>query len=95
MDELIRQIDEAGSTYEKIVITGDVNLCATSWSDVNYARKKLSQPLLECLKQHGLEVQDIGSTYLADHVLKYGSIPESSLDHVYISTAIQKEWGDI
>ena len=40
--ELTRQIDEASAMYEKIIITGDVNLCSSKWSDVNYGRKNIS-----------------------------------------------------
>ena len=36
-----------------------------------------------------MEVANIGSTYQADHILKDGSIPESSLDHVYLSKKIR------
>ena len=36
-----------------------------------------------------MEVANIGSTYQADHILKDGSIPESALDHVYLSKKIR------
>ena len=42
------------------------------------------------INQHGLIIADIGATYQADHILKDGTIPESSLDHVYTSSSIQK-----
>ena len=34
-------------------------------------------------------VARVGPTYLADHMLKNGLIPESSLDHVYLSKNIE------
>ena len=36
----------------------------------------------------GMLVINVGSTYQADHVLKDGSISESSLDHAYVSKSI-------
>jgi endonuclease/exonuclease/phosphatase family metal-dependent hydrolase len=32
---------------------------------------------------------NVGMTYLSDHVLANGKIPESALDHVYISNRIK------
>ena len=90
MEEFASQIDAANETYEKVIITGDINLCSSKWADVNYLRKNIARPLLECINQHGLIIADIGVTYQADHVLKDGTIPESCLDHVYSSSNIQK-----
>ena len=67
---------------------GDANLCATKWLDDNYDRKSVVQPLLECLEQNGLDIQDIGLTYQADHTTLGGSLPSSAIDHVYTSKAI-------
>ena len=78
----LKCVDQANETYEKIIITGDVNLCSSKWSDTNYVRKNISTPLLESINQHGLMIANVGPTYQADHVLKDGSTPESSLDHV-------------
>ena len=89
IEELAKQIDIACETYEKVVITGDVNLCSSKWEDTNYLRKNVSRPLLECLSRQGLIIEDIGTTYQADHILKNGSIPESCLDHVYLSNEIR------
>ena len=49
----------------------------------------MARPLLECLSRHGLIIEDIGPTYQADHILKNGTIPESCLDHVYLSNEIR------
>jgi len=88
--ELCNQISEANSSNEKIIVMGDANLCSEKWLADDYNRKSVSQPLVQCLEQNGLEVQDVGRTYLADHALPDGSVPTSSIDHVYSSLAIRR-----
>ena len=53
---------------------GDANLCATKWLHDNYDRKSVAQPLLQCLEQNGLDIQDIGLTYQADHTTQGGTL---------------------
>ena len=84
IEKFTTQIDEANACFEKIIITGDINLCSNKWAEISYIRKNISRPLLECLNQHGMSLADIGTTYQADHILNNGTIPESALDHVYI-----------
>ena len=36
-----------------------------------------------------MKVENVGPAYQADRVIKDGSIPESSLDHIYMSKLIQ------
>ena len=84
IEKFTTQIDEANACFEKIIITGDINLCSNKWAEISYIRKNISRPLLECLNQHGMSLADIGTTYQADHILNNGTIPESDLDHVYI-----------
>ena len=83
------QISTAATPNGKMVILGDVNLCSEKWLSEDYDRKSVSQPLLRCLEQNGLQVQDVGLTYQADHVLPDGSVPSSALDHVYSSLVIK------
>ena len=83
-------MDIASETFEKLILTGDVNLWSSKWAETNYIRKNVARPVLESINQHGLIIADIGATYQADHILKDGTIPESSLDHVYTSSSIQK-----
>ena len=64
IEKFTTQIDEANVSYEKIIITGDINLCSTKWAETSYIRKNISRPLLECLNQYGMSVEDIGTTYL-------------------------------
>ena len=70
--------------HRKIIITGDMNLCSLIWAEPKFPRKKLSEPILECLEQNGLLIQNIWMTYQA-YMLKNWNIPESTLDHVYIN----------
>ena len=51
--------------------------------------KKIANPLKNAIEQNGLTVYPVENTYLADHLLKNGSIPESALDHMYYSKSIK------
>ena len=35
-------------------------------------------------------VVDVGNTYLADHILPNGTVPESAIDHVYLSKKLEE-----
>ena len=89
IEEFCDQINRANSETEKIVVTGDANLCANKWLSDDYDRKSVAQPLLHCLEENGLVIQDIGITFQADHSLPNGSVPESALDHVYVSKTLE------
>ena len=54
MEEFCRQINSANSCSEKIIILGDANLCAEKWLEIDYIRKSVAQPLIQCLDQNGL-----------------------------------------
>ena len=70
----------------KLIITGDANLDSSKWNDEKFLYKSIASPLRNCLEQNGIKNDDsIGNTYLADHVLQNGTMPESALDHVYYS----------
>ena len=89
IEEFCEQINRASSLTEKIIITGDANLCANKWLTEEYDRKSVAQPLIHCLEQNGLSIQDIGVTFQADHMLPSGAVAESALDHVYTSMVIK------
>ena len=83
------QINSAALLTDKIVITGDANLCAEKWLQDNYDKRSVAQPLQHCLEQNGLQIQDVGYTYQANHMLPNGDVPQSALDHVYRLAALQ------
>ena len=83
------QIDEKSKEYDKFIITGDSKLCANKSNNVDYTKKKIANPLKNAIEQNGLTVYPVENTYLADHLLKNGSIPESALDHMYYSKSIK------
>ena len=89
IEEFCEQINRARSSTEKIISTGDANLCANKWLTEEYDRKSVAQPLIYCLEQNGLSIQDIGVTFQADHMLPSGAVAESALDHVYTSMVIK------
>ena len=89
MELFSQQIREAANSQEKIIITGDANLCADSWLRENYDRKSVAQPLQDCLLRNGLEIQNVGFTFQADHMQTSGMVSQSALDHVYNSVIIK------
>ena len=67
---------------------GDSNLDANKWDSPKFLHKNISIPLKNCLQQCGINILPVGNTYLADHMLQNGTIPESALDHLYTSDVI-------
>ena len=88
MEEFVTQINQAATPNASLIVMGDANLCASKWLSENYERKSVARPLLDCLEQNGLDIQDIGMTYQADHATQAGILPCSALDHVYTSKVI-------
>ena len=60
-------------------------MCSLKWDEPTLIYKNIANPLEECLQQCGLKVNQIGNTYMADQVLKNWMVPESALDHIYVS----------
>ena len=85
IEDFCRQINTANGCSRKIIVLGDANLCAEKWLEIDYRRKSVAQPLIQCLELNGLRIQNVGPTYQADHMQENGRIAESSLDHVYSS----------
>ena len=90
MEIFCNQVNTSAAKYCKLIITGDANLCAEKWLLDDYDRKSVAQPLHHCLEQNGIQIQKVGYTYMADHVLQNGEVPHSALDHVYNSKTIEK-----
>ena len=90
MLDFCNQIDRAFSPDLKMIIMGDANLCSEKWKMDNYDMKSIANPLLECLEQNGLQIQQVGKTYQADHTSANGTVASSALDHVYSSETIEK-----
>ena len=83
------QIEQATGNKSKVIITGDANLCENNWKKATYTHRKVASPLINCIEQCGLKINQVGLTYQADHMLANGKVPESALDHVYSSEAIK------
>ena len=88
IEEYCQQINSANRTSDKVIILGDANLCAEKWSEENYKRKSVAQPLIQCLNQNGMDINKVGVTFQADHSSN-GRVAESALDHAYTSTTIK------
>ena len=82
------QIEKAGSENKNIVVTGDANLCSKKWMDPEFTQSYLSDELRSTLALCGLEVMDLGNTYLADRLTSDGNVIESALDHIYLSSKL-------
>ena len=51
-----------------ITIVGDANLCSKKWNNESVGKNKMVTQLLQCLKQNGILVEEVGITFVADHV---------------------------
>jgi hypothetical protein len=85
------QINKAAVANDRIIVTGDANLCSSNWQKVDYDKKVIANPLIQCLNRNGLDIQNAGFTYQADRVGASGLIIQSALDHVYTSSSIGGE----
>ena len=89
MQIFCEQIEKASSSKQKMVIMGDANLCTEKWDHEKFRHKNVSNLLRETLEKCDLDVNKVGTTYIADHVSANNTIPESSLDHVYSSDSMR------
>ena len=77
------QIEKASTNKNTdILIMGDLNLDALKWNEPKFVNKNVALILRSMLTSCGLEIQDIGATYMADHVQANQEISQSALDHV-------------
>ena len=86
IQELTRQMELAEISKLPIIMMGDMNLCSTKWSEPDFLFKHISEEIQSSLAQCGLVNQEIGYTYLADRLSDDGSVIQSALDHIYISS---------
>ena len=52
----------------RVIITGDANLCALKWNDEKYLKNNIAIHYKNAIEQCGLFNQPIGNTFLADHL---------------------------
>ena len=83
------QIERAAREKKEIIIIGDVNLDANKWLDSGYPAYNIAVELTGTLAQCGIEIEDVGNTYLADRLAAGGVAIESAIDHVYISANLR------
>ena len=65
---LTSQIEIASNEKKDVMIMGDANLCSLKWSDPNFMHKKIANQLKNCLLQNGLTVEEVGKSFVADHM---------------------------
>ena len=80
---LTSQINYAAKKYENIMILGDANLDMNKWNEPKYKNAIVTQVLRDCLDSNGLIIENIGDTYIANHIQKNGNISTSAIDHIY------------
>ena len=85
LEILISQIELANTNEQKLILIGDLNLCSLKWRKQDYVHKAMADGWINAMDRNGMESIDTGVTYTADQMLKDGSIPQSSLDHIYLS----------
>ena len=60
------------------------------WMEPNYLNKKIANQLINCLQQNGIVSENVGTTFMADHMQTNGDIAESNIDHVYPSKSVSQ-----
>ena len=90
---LTHQITTATNLNKPTIILGDANLCMKKWEEIDYPHKEIAHELTGALAMSGMQVMDVGMTYLADRLTQDGDIIESALDHIYVSTELANEIG--
>ena len=64
---------------------GDANMCQTKWNEDGYVYKNVYNVLKSTLERNDIRINEIGTTYTADHAQQNNSIAESALDHLFLS----------
>ena len=80
MEVFTKQIEEVTNRTKKVLILGDANLCSTKWNEKDFTNIRVANELRNTLEGCGLELIEIGHTFLSD-----GNSTESSLDHIYVA----------
>ena len=83
-------MERAAKENKKVIVQGDANLCSTKWQEDGYGLSYISNELLSTLAMCGMEIVDVGNTYLADRLTSNGELIESAIDHVYHSVEFSK-----
>ena len=79
---LLRARARASSNHYSLVRP---NLCAEKWMNPDFSLNYLADELIGTLAQCGIQIVNVGNTYLADRLTNEGNIIESALDHSYLS----------
>ena len=64
----------ASNERKNIVMMGDMNLCAKKWKDSDFTWKKVAEEIQGSLISCGIQIIDMGITYLADRLNENGEI---------------------
>ena len=86
-----QQIEKCSSRYNNTIIMGDMNLCSEKWKEINYIYKNIANILINTLEQCGLNERKLGTTFTADGLNKNGDVVMSSLDHIYVSSDLERK----
>ena len=81
------QLEKASKENKMVIVQGDANLCSNKWLEEGFGLREVSNELLSSLAMCGLEIMEVGNTYLADRLTADGSTIQSALDHTYVNTA--------
>ena len=60
-----------------------MNLCAKKWNEAKFDHFVLAQEFKNSLSRGGLEIMNLGNTYMSDSAKNDGNVAESALDHIY------------
>ena len=78
------QLEKASSENKLVVVQGDSNLCSNKWLEDGFGLSSISNELLSTLALCGMEIVDVGYTYLADRLFVSNSTMHNIL-HIIIN----------
>ena len=58
------QIESIAKKCNRVIITGDANLCSLKWNDEKYIKENIAIHIKNAIEQCGLTNQPIGNTYM-------------------------------
>jgi exonuclease III len=79
---LTSQLEKATEENKIIIMIGDANLCSQKWENKEYNHFDMASELRGTLAQCGMEIMDLGKTFMADKTRTDGTLIESAIDHI-------------
>ena len=82
-EDIVGRLEVLTSLQNRPKMHDAAHLCSNKWLEEGFGLREVSNELLSSLAMCGLEIMEVGNTYLADRLTADGSTIQSALDHTY------------